>query len=347
MRNLNQTCQLKINMKTFIPDGYKASLSLYDTQASISFIKKTFEEKLSKALSLKRVSAPLFVEKDTGLNDDLDGKAKAVDFTIPSIDKEGVVVHSLAKWKRMALHDYGFYTGNGLYTDMNAIRRNENLDNIHSIYVDQWDWEKVINKEDRNLDYLFNTVTKIHQAIIETLDELKKKYSNITLELERDIKFINSEDLISEYPNLDAKAREKEIVKKYKSVFIYGIGNKLSDGLPHDDRASDYDDWQLNGDLLYYDELLDIALEISSMGIRVDANSLKKQLAYKNEEYKEQYKYHKMILNNELPLTIGGGIGESRLCMLLMSKAHIGEVQSSIWDEETLKLAKEKGVIIL
>ena len=334
-------------MKTFIPDGYKASLSLYDTQNAISLTKKIFEDKLSKALSLKRVSAPLFVEKDSGLNDDLDGVAKAVEFNIPSIDKEGVVVHSLAKWKRMALYEYHFYEGNGLYTDMNAIRKDEHLDNVHSIYVDQWDWEKIINRNDRNLDYLFDTVRRIHNAILETNEELKEKYPAIKTKLNKELHFVSSNELVDIYPGLDAKQREYEIVKKYKSVFIYGIGEKLTDGKPHDLRASDYDDWNLNGDLLYYDELLDIALEISSMGIRVDADSLTRQLKMANEEYKAKYTYHKMILNNELPLTIGGGIGESRLCMLLMNKAHIGEVQSSIWDEETRNLARNKNVVIL
>lgn len=334
-------------MKTYIPDNYKADMSLYDTQNAISLTKKIFEENLSKALNLKRVSAPLFVEKDSGLNDDLDGKAKAVDFNIPNINKDGVVVHSLAKWKRKALHDYGFHVGNGLYTDMNAIRKDEKLDNIHSIYVDQWDWEKVITKDERTLDYLFDTVRKIHEVILITAQELNKKYPSTNINLNKEIHFVNSADLIDEYPGLDAKQREYEVVKKYKAVFIYGIGYKLKDGNPHDLRSSDYDDWNLNGDLLYYDELLDIALELSSMGIRVDKDSLAKQLKEANEEYKTKFTYHKMILNDELPLTIGGGIGESRLCMLLMNKVHIGEVQSSIWDEETLKLAKEKGVIIL
>ena len=334
-------------MKIFIPEGYKSDLNLYDTQASISFIKKHFEDKLSRALNLKRVSAPLFVEKSTGLNDDLDGKAKAVNFIAPNINKECVIVHSLAKWKRMALHEYGFYEGNGLYTDMNAIRKDESLDNLHSIYVDQWDWEKAINKDDRNLSYLFDTVTKIHICILETLNELKNRYPNIKTNLEKQIQFVSSEELISMYPNMNAKQRENEIVKKYKSVFIYEIGKKLSDGYPHDQRASDYDDWNLNGDLLYYDELLDKPIEISSMGIRVDENSLLEQLKIANEEYKKEFKYHQMILNKQLPYTIGGGIGESRLCMLLMNKAHIGEVQSSIWDEETLNICKEKGIIIL
>ena len=334
-------------MKITIPEGYSSSLNLYDTQASISFIKKHFEDRLTKSLNLKRVSAPLFVEKSTGLNDDLDGKAQAVNFVAPNINKECVIVHSLAKWKRMALHEYGFFEGNGLYTDMNAIRKDESLDNLHSIYVDQWDWEKVINKDDRNLSYLFDTVTKIHVCILETLDELKQKYPNVDTTLEKQIQFISSQELVDMYPNLDAKAREHEIVRKYKTVFIYGIGHKLSDGQPHDIRSSDYDDWNLNGDLLYYDKLLDCPIEISSMGIRVDENSLAEQLKINNEEYKKGYQYHNMILNKELPYTIGGGIGESRLCMLLMNKAHIGEVQSSIWDDETLKICKEKGIIIL
>ena len=334
-------------MKILIPENYKSSLNLYDTQASISFIKKNFEEKLIKELNLKRVSAPLFVEKESGLNDDLDGKAKAVNFIAPNINKECVIVHSLAKWKRMALHEYGFYEGYGLYTDMNAIRKDEKLDNLHSIYVDQWDWEKVINKKDRNLEYLFCTVTIIHKCILDTLKKLKEKYPTVNTSIEKEIHFVSSQSLITEYPNMDAKQREYEIVKKYKSVFIFGIGNDLSDGKPHDQRASDYDDWDLNGDLLYYDELLDCPIEISSMGIRVDEDSLAKQLQISNEEYKKDYKYHSMILNKTLPYTIGGGIGESRLCMLLMNKAHIGEVQSSIWDDETIKTCKEKGIILL
>ncbi|MBQ1482457.1 MAG: aspartate--ammonia ligase [Erysipelotrichaceae bacterium] len=330
-----------------LPDGYKSSLDLYETQSSISFIKKTFEEKLTKALNLKRVSAPLFVLKSTGLNDDLDGKAQAVNFTAPFIDKECVIVHSLAKWKRMALHDYVFYEGNGLYTDMNAIRKDEKIDNLHSIYVDQWDWEKVIRKDQRNLEYLYDTVSRIHECILETLDALKVKHPSISTVLQKELYFFDAQEVLDMYPGLDSKQREHELLKKYKSVFIKGIGHKLSDGQPHDDRAADYDDWDLNGDLLYYNELLDCAFEVSSMGIRVDEDSLMRQLKLKNEEYKLQYKYHQMILNKELPYTIGGGIGESRLCMLLMNKAHIGEVQSSIWDDETLNYCKEKEVIIL
>lgn len=334
-------------MKYNIPSNYQSSLNLYDTQKAISFIKKTFEKNLAEALNLKRVSAPLFVEKNSGLNDDLDGKAEAVKFSVPNINKECVIVHSLAKWKRMALHKYGFNKGNGLYTDMNAIRKDETLDNLHSIYVDQWDWEKVINEDDRNLSYLNDVVIKIHTAILKTLDSLKKEYPSIKTNIERNITFIDSQELLDMYPNLDSKQREYEIVKKYKSIFIIGIGKKLSNGETHDIRAADYDDWNLNGDLLYYDELLDCPIEISSMGIRVNEISLLKQLKEKNEEYKQEYEYHKMIINKKLPYTIGGGIGESRLCMLLMNKAHIGEVQSSIWDEETLSTCANKNVIIL
>ena len=334
-------------MSVYIPTGYKSSLDLYDTQSSISLIKKTFEAKLSQALHLKRVSAPLFVLESSGLNDDLDGKAKAVSFNAPDIDKNCVIVHSLAKWKRMALHDYNFYEGNGLYTDMNAIRKDEKLDNLHSIYVDQWDWEKVINKNDRNVYYLYQTVGLIHECILQTLEVLKDKHPSITTTLEKDLHIFDSEELIKLYPNLDSKQREYEIVKKYKSVFIKGIGHVLSDGKPHDQRAADYDDWNLNGDLLYFDDFFFCPIEISSMGIRVDENSLLEQLKIKNEEHKLNFKYHQMIINKQLPYTIGGGIGESRLCMLLMNKAHIGEVQSSVWDAETLSYCKEKDVIIL
>ena len=334
-------------MKSYIPKNYKPSLSLYDTQTAISFIKKDFIDKLSEFLNLKRVSAPLFVECGTGINDDLDGIARAVDFDIPCIGKSGTVVHSLAKWKRMALYRYDFHTGKGLYTDMNAIRRDEELDNLHSVYVDQWDWEKVITRENRNLDYLYNTVRLIHSCIYATLTDLKIKYPTINVELEKELHFISSEELVQLYPDKTPKEREYEICRKYGSVFVTGIGHDLSDGKPHDIRASDYDDWNLNGDLLYYNSVLDIPFEVSSMGIRVDARSLEEQLKLKNEEYKKDFEYHRMILNDELPLTIGGGIGQSRLAMLLMGKAHIGEVQSSLWEEDLYKLALEKGVVIL
>ena len=334
-------------MKCIIPDKYESLLNLYDTQKAISFIKKNFESNLVNALNLKRVSAPLFVEKNSGLNDDLDGKAQAVSFNAPNINKECVIVHSLAKWKRMALYEYDFNIGNGLYTDMNAIRKDEELDNLHSIYVDQWDWEKVINKQDRNLSYLTSTVKTIHNAILTTLEDLKNEYPIINTNIEKNLTFIDSQELLDLYPNLNSKQREYEMVKKHKSVFIIGIGKTLSNGQIHDTRAADYDDWDLNGDLLYFDELLNCPIEISSMGIRVDENSLIKQLKVKNEEYKKDYAYHQMILNKTLPYTIGGGIGESRLCMLLMNKAHIGEVQSSIWDDETINICKDKKIKLL
>ena len=334
-------------MKTFFPDNYKSTMSLYETQEAISFIKKTFQKKLAKALHLKRVSAPLFVEANSGLNDDLNGIEEAVSFKIPGANKKGAIVHSLAKWKRMALYEYDFYVGNGLYTDMNAIRKDETLDNLHSIYVDQWDWEKVINREDRNIKTLKKYVSLIHECIVETHDELKKKNPKLSSKIRKKLFFITSEDLYKKYPDLSSKERENAIAKEKKAVFIIGIGNKINNESPHDGRAPDYDDWDLNGDLIYYDEVLNCSIELSSMGIRVDSKSLDRQLNESNHNERRKFKYHKMILNDELPLTIGGGIGQSRLCMLLMGKAHIGEVQSSIWDEETIKLAKENGVILL
>ena len=334
-------------MKTVFPFCYKSNMSLYETQEAISLIKKTFQKHLSDALHLKRVSAPLFVESSSGLNDDLNGVERPVSFDIPSANKQGSVVHSLAKWKRMALYNYDFYVGNGLYTDMNAIRRDEDLDNLHSIYVDQWDWEKIIEKENRNIDTLKEYVNNIHKCILATLATLKIKYPSINVKLPEEVYFISAQELLDKYPTLSAKEREYEIVSQKKAVFIIGIGNKLSDGKPHDGRAPDYDDWHLNGDLIYYHDVLDCALEISSMGIRVDADSLNRQLELSNHLERKKYKYHQMILDNTLPYTIGGGIGQSRLCMLLMGKAHIGEVQSSLWDDETLKLARENDVIIL
>ena len=334
-------------MKTVFPFCYKSNMSLYETQEAISLIKKTFQKHLSDALHLKRVSAPLFVESSSGLNDDLNGVERPVSFDIPSANKQGSVVHSLAKWKRMALYNYDFYVGNGLYTDMNAIRRDEDLDNLHSIYVDQWDWEKIIEKENRNIDTLKEYVNNIHKCILATLATLKIKYPSINVKLPEEVYFISAQELLDKYPTLSAKEREYEIVSQNKAVFIIGIGNKLSDGKPHDGRAPDYDDWHLNGDLIYYHDVLDCALEISSMGIRVDADSLNRQLELSNHLERKKYKYHQMILDNTLPYTIGGGIGQSRLCMLLMGKAHIGEVQSSLWDDETLKLARENDVIIL
>ena len=334
-------------MKTRFPLNYKSNMSLYETQEAISLIKKTFQKHLSDALHLKRVSAPLFVETSSGLNDDLNGVERPVSFDIPSANKQGSVVHSLAKWKRMALYNYDFYVGNGLYTDMNAIRRDEELDNLHSIYVDQWDWEKIIERKDRNIDTLKDYVNNIHKCILATLATLKIKYPSINVKLPEEVYFITAQELLDLYPNLSAKEREYEIVSQKKAVFIIGIGDKLSDGKSHDGRAPDYDDWKLNGDLIYHHEVLDCVLEISSMGIRVDSDSLNRQLELSNHLERKKYKYHQMILDNTLPFTIGGGIGQSRLCMLLMGKAHIGEVQSSLWDDETLRLAENNDVIIL
>ena len=331
----------------YIPDGYKPKLDVYDTQKAISFIKKTFQDRLAAALHLKRVSAPLFVTAASGLNDNLSGVERPVTFDVPAVGESVQVVHSLAKWKRMALKEYRFYVGNGLYTDMNAIRRDEELDNIHSIYVDQWDWERVITKEQRTREYLIETVEKIVGTICDTNELLKIDFPELNTVLKREVKVVDSEELLSMYPKLSAKEREYEITKKYGTVLIIGIGDKLSNGLPHDNRAPDYDDWSLNGDILFYNEVLDRAFEISSMGIRVDEESLARQLRLSGCEDRRELPFHKMLLNGELPLTIGGGIGQSRLCMLMMGSAHIGEVQSSIWDEETREGCKRAGIRLL
>lgn len=331
--------------KTIVPLNYKSKLTLYETQTAIGFIKDVFQKHLAVNLNLKRVSAPLFVLKESGLNDGLSGE-EAVSFSILNLNKEGEIVHSLAKWKRMALYKYDFHIGNGLYADMNAIRKEEVLDNLHSVYVDQWDWEKVITKEDRNVDYLKKSVIDIVDAIYKTSVEVINKYKDLSFLVPNKVFFIDSEELLKLYPTLEPKEREYEIVKKHKVVFIKRIGYPLSNNKPHDSRAPDYDDWSLNGDLLYYHEVLDVAMEISSMGIRVDENSLIKQLALTNKLEDLKYEYHALIKNKILPLTIGGGIGQSRLCMLLLEKAHIGEVQSSIWDEETLISCKDKITLI-
>ena len=283
----------------------------------------------------------------TGLNDDLNGVERPVGFDIPAVGIEGQVVHSLAKWKRLVLHDYNFFVGNGLVADMNAIRRDEELDNLHSIYVDQWDWEKVIDESTRNEAYLKDTVRRIVSAICGTLDELKWQFSSLDTDLCRDVFFITAQELEDMYPQLTPKEREGIITKKHKTVFIQQIGGKLRSGRPHDGRAPDYDDWSLNGDLLFWHEPLQCALEISSMGIRVDPESLDKQLSLAGCDNRRELPFHKMLLNGELPLTIGGGIGQSRLCMLLLGKAHIGEVQASLWDEETKRLCKEAGIVLL
>ena len=331
----------------YIPKGYKPRLDVYDTQKAISFIKKTFQDRLASALHLKRVSAPLFVTAASGLNDNLSGVERPVTFDVPAVGESVQVVHSLAKWKRMALKEYRFYVGNGLYTDMNAIRRDEELDNIHSIYVDQWDWERVITREERTREYLVDTVEKIVGTICDTNELLKIDFPVLNTTLSREVKVIDSEELLALYPTLCAKEREYEITKKYGTVLIIGIGGKLSNGLPHDNRAPDYDDWSLNGDILFYNEVLDRAFEISSMGIRVDEDSLARQLKLSGCEDRRELPFHKMLLEGKLPLTIGGGIGQSRLCMLMMGSAHIGEVQSSIWDKATREGCEAAGIRLL
>ena len=320
---------------------------MYDTQTAIGMLKRTFEEKLCLALNLKRVSAPLFVDPATGLNDDLNGVERPVDFSIKETGGNAVVVHSLAKWKRMALHAYGFSAGEGLYTDMNAIRRDEEMDNLHSIYTDQWDWEKIITPETRNEKYLKTVVTAIVGAICDTLDVLKCRYPQLDVHLTREVFFITSQELEDKYPNCSAKERETLITKEHKTVFIMQIGDKLKSGKPHDGRAPDYDDWSLNGDIMFWCDTLDCAVEISSMGIRVDEKTLASQLEKANATKRASLPFHRALLNGELPLTMGGGIGQSRLSMLLLGKAHIGEVQVSLWDEETKKLCKENGIILL
>ncbi len=332
---------------TILPERYQPALGLYETQKAIGLIKNIFQVKLCAALHLKRVTAPLFVDPATGLNDDLNGVERPVSFDIPAVGKEAQVVHSLAKWKRLALHDYNFFVGNGLVTDMNAIRRDEELDNLHSIYVDQWDWEKVIDESTRNEAYLKETVGRIVSAICGTLDELKWQFSNLDTELCRDVFFITAQELEDKFPQLSPKERETAIVKEHKTVFIQQIGGALKSGKPHDGRAPDYDDWALNGDLLFWHEPLQCALEISSMGIRVDPESLDRQLTLAGCDARRELPFHKMLLGGELPLTIGGGIGQSRLCMLLLGKAHIGEVQASLWDEETRRVCRDAGIVLL
>lgn len=333
--------------KVIIPENYQSALNMYDTQTAIGLLKRTFEERLCLALNVKRVSAPLFVDPDTGLNDDLNGVERPVRFDLKETGTDAVVVHSLAKWKRMALAVYGFSAGEGLYTDMNAIRRDEEMDNLHSVYTDQWDWEKIITKETRNVDYLKKVVQGIVGAICDTLDFLKCRYPQIDVELTRTVSFITSQELEDLYPNLSPKERENAYLQKHGTAFIMQIGDKLRSGKPHDGRAPDYDDWSLNGDILFWDKTLSCAMEISSMGIRVDEKSLAEQLKKSGTEERRELPFHKALLNGELPLTIGGGIGQSRLSMLLLGKAHIGEVQVSIWDENTRRVCKENGIVLL
>lgn len=331
----------------YLPKEYRPVLDAYDTQRAIAVIKNTFQEEFSGALNLKRVSAPLFVTESSGLNDNLNGYERPVSFDIPAAGTTAQVVHSLAKWKRLALKRYGFTIGNGLYTDMNAIRRDETLDNIHSIYVDQWDWEKVITWENRNLDFLKLIVSAIVRAVCNTNDRLRVRYPQLKTDLTRDVSFITSQELEDAYPELTPSQRENVYCRQHRTTCIMQIGGKLASGKPHDGRAPDYDDWDLNCDIFFWDDILDRSLEISSMGIRVDAQSLDRQLHESGCDSRRELPFHKMLLNNELPLTIGGGIGQSRLAMLILGCAHIGEVQSSIWDDETIALCHEAGIPLL
>ena len=333
--------------RVIIPKGYQSILSLYETQEAIALIKKTFESNLSHALHLKRVSAPLFVDRASGLNDDLNGVERPVSFDMLETGEEAQVVHSLAKWKRYALARYRFPLGEGLYTDMNAIRRDETLDNLHSVYVDQWDWEKVIREEDRTLDLLMETMQRIVTAICITLDRIKWEYPQIKTVLSRDISFITTQALEDMYPDKTPKERENLFLRQHKTACILQIGGKLKSGQPHDGRAPDYDDWQLNGDIMFWNDVLECAFEISSMGIRVSPQSLDEQLRLSGHDERRGLPFHRALLNGELPFTVGGGIGQSRLCMLLLGKAHIGEVQSSYWDSATRAACEKAGITLL
>ncbi len=331
----------------YIPKNYKSELDLKHTQMAIKRIKDIFQEQLAMELNLRRVTAPLFVDPLSGLNDNLNGVERPVNFDVKETGKEYEVIHSLAKWKRMALGRYGFSVGEGLYTDMNAIRRDEDTDNIHSIYVDQWDWECVIDRKDRNEEFLKKMVRSVYNAIRVTEKFVSNKYRYVQAILPEHIHFITSQELLDKYPTLTPKEREHAIAKEYGAVFIMKIGDILSNGEKHDGRAPDYDDWELNGDILVYFPLLDISLELSSMGIRVDEKALQVQLEKADCMERAELPFQKGILNNELPLTIGGGIGQSRLCMFFLRKCHIGEVQASAWTDKEIEYAKNLGVTIL
>lgn len=333
--------------KIYIPENYTPALDAYDTQRAIAYIKQTFQEEFSSALNLKRVSAPLFVTENSGLNDNLNGYERPVSFDVPAVGKDAQVVHSLAKWKRLALKRYNFTVGNGLYTDMNAIRRDEELDNVHSIYVDQWDWEKIITRDNRNLDYLKLIVKAIVGAICDTNDRIQVRFPQLKTKLSREVTFVTTQELEDMFPEMTSSQRETAFLKDHPTACIMQIGGKLRSGKPHDGRAPDYDDWALNCDIFFWDETLGRALEISSMGIRVDAESLDRQLIIAGCNERRELLFHKMLLNDELPLTIGGGIGQSRLSMLLIGCAHIGEVQSSIWDSATVEACEKAGIPLL
>ena len=330
-----------------LPEGYQSTLDILQTEIAIKLVKDTFERELADKLHLTRVSAPLFVRTGSGINDDLNGVERPVGFDISDIGADVEIVHSLAKWKRLALKRYGFGPNTGLYTDMNAIRRDEELDNLHSVYVDQWDWEKIITPETRTPETLRHTVRRVMRALKETEDARHRANPELTPMISEQVTFLSAQELLDRYPGLSPKERENAAAKEFGTVFIMGIGGKLSDGRPHDGRAPDYDDWDLNGDILVWYPVLDRAVELSSMGIRVNAESLKKQLALAGCPEREKLSYHRMLLDGELPLTIGGGIGQSRLCMVMLHKAHIGEVQASVWDDETIKACTEHQITLL
>ena len=335
--------------KSFIPEGYAPLLNLYDTQRAISLLKRLFEDNLAVALHLKRVSAPLFVEAHTGLNDDLNGVERPVSFDIPAAKGDAQVVHSLAKWKRLALKRYQFSVGEGLYTDMNAIRRDEEPDNLHSVYVDQWDWEKIIAPRDRDEEHLKATVRAIIQAVADTQSTLRSVFPQLTVlgSISTDVSFVTAQELEDQWPDLSPKERENAWVKDHPTTFLMGIGGALKSGKAHDGRAPDYDDWALNGDILLWNHVLGCAFELSSMGIRVSPESLDRQLSAAGCDDRRELPFHKALLAGELPLTMGGGIGQSRLSMLLLGKAHIGEVQASVWDPATMDTCRAAGVILL
>lgn len=330
-----------------LPQGYWSKLNIIETEKAIKLVKDTFQQTLANRLNLTRVSAPLFVQPHTGLNDDLNGVERPVEFDIKELGANVQIVHSLAKWKRLALKRYGFAPGSGLYTDMNAIRRDEELDNCHSVYVDQWDWEKIITPETRNIETLKQTVRDIVHALKETQNKLHQQFSQISSYIEEEIFFITTSELEALYPNLSRKERENQICKEHKTVFLMQIGGPLKDGKPHDGRAPDYDDWNLNGDLLIWYPVLERAMELSSMGIRVDQHALENQLKAAGCEERKNFTFHQMLLNGELPLTMGGGIGQSRLCMVLLEKAHIGEVQASVWPESMISVCDSHGIHLL
>ena len=333
--------------KLTIPAGYRMPLTNNELQRAIELIHADFQHNLTVRLNLHRVSAPLFVDGSTGLNDDLNGVERPVSFDIPDVGLDGQVVHSLAKWKRLALKRYEFKIGTGLYTDMNAIRRDEEVDNLHSIYVDQWDWEKNIDPTNRTVQYLKDTVCDIVGCICDTATALRNAFPVLTFRPDRDVYFITTQELEARYPDLTPNERETAICREHHTVFLMQIGKTLKSGIKHDGRAPDYDDWELNGDILMWNPVLESRFEVSSMGIRVDAAALDRQLTAAGCDYRRRLPFHQMLLNGELPQSIGGGIGQSRLCMLLLGTCHIGEVQASLWDKETVDACEKAGITLL